>query len=417
MNSKQNGQKYLSFLDGLRGISILFVIFFHIEKTALISALPFYLKPFFVVVFENGFLGVMFFFIISGFLTRYHHKKTHVPQFFIKRYGRLFPAFVCAALSMEFFRFFPNLILPLRLILIGCFAVLTYLVLRVTKRQQYSHVIFWSFILLQLIAAVWYGFILGHQPVDWFMLQSTFVKFISQFVVNITLAVYLRPHITVLDGVYWTMLIEIIFIYFYPLFFLPFFNWLKNKKMIWHFITLICFSIFLFVARIICYSIPILNSISIENLGYFCAGIYIADQQHIFLSSPKMKKIISFFSNQIIIFFVFLANQYVYSPSHGIAVYITLLYKILLIIPLSLIFLSFFNSSSPLQSFSKNKYVVFIGTISYSIYLTHSGIIDGVTLFIKPVNIFTNGIFFILSIFFIIPTGWVYYYLIEKKRA
>ena len=97
--------QYRADIDGLRAIAVLSVVVFHF----IASALP------------NGFLGVDIFFVISGFLiTSIIHKsclekKFSLKEFYIRRIKRLFPAFICVLASssvVAYILFLPSELLP-----------------------------------------------------------------------------------------------------------------------------------------------------------------------------------------------------------------------------------------------------------------------------------------------------------------
>ncbi len=83
-------------LDVLRGITALFIIFFHYTR-----AYPLQTANSFWGIFSYGYLGVSLFFIISGFVIFFTTDKVKSPQeFLIKRFARLYPAYwVCLILT------------------------------------------------------------------------------------------------------------------------------------------------------------------------------------------------------------------------------------------------------------------------------------------------------------------------------
>src|SRR5262249_14810264 len=93
-------------LDALRGICALLVVIFHIEVIGKIYAGSFHAVPF----FENAFLFVDFFFVLSGFIITHGYftkisNKEELGSFLIRRFGRVYPlhflflmAFVCLEL-------------------------------------------------------------------------------------------------------------------------------------------------------------------------------------------------------------------------------------------------------------------------------------------------------------------------------
>jgi peptidoglycan/LPS O-acetylase OafA/YrhL len=82
--------RHIPALDGLRGIAILTVMVYHLEKLA----------PDFHEVTKGGFLGVDIFFVLSGFLItsillKEHGKtgKINLKNFYLRRLFRLIPAY------------------------------------------------------------------------------------------------------------------------------------------------------------------------------------------------------------------------------------------------------------------------------------------------------------------------------------
>ncbi len=103
---------YFSNLDGLRFFCFLAVFLFH----SIYSEKPeIYTSPLFRFLkdrlFHNGFLGVNFFFVLSGFLITYLlikekqlHGKINVPNFWIRRILRIWPLyFACVFLGFVIF--------------------------------------------------------------------------------------------------------------------------------------------------------------------------------------------------------------------------------------------------------------------------------------------------------------------------
>lgn len=76
-------------LQGLRGFSIIIVLFYHFE----------------IPYFEGGFIGVDFFFILSGFLIAKILEKNSFKDFIISRFLRLAPTLLVAILITIFLGF------------------------------------------------------------------------------------------------------------------------------------------------------------------------------------------------------------------------------------------------------------------------------------------------------------------------
>ena len=100
--SEHSSKYYLAFLDGLRAIAILSVVFYHLYGERL----------------PNGFLGVDVFFVISGFVVSYTVSRRYrgqsafhfVLDFYARRFTRIMPALlVCLLFSaLATFLFVPD---------------------------------------------------------------------------------------------------------------------------------------------------------------------------------------------------------------------------------------------------------------------------------------------------------------------
>jgi len=100
-NSPSSNISYFKNLDGLRFFCFLSVFFFHSFQTEFLTIKSSPVYQFFKsTLFANGYLGVNFFFVLSGFLITYlliSEKKTtetiHVVKFWIRRILRIWPLY------------------------------------------------------------------------------------------------------------------------------------------------------------------------------------------------------------------------------------------------------------------------------------------------------------------------------------
>lgn len=108
--------KYPS-LNGLRAISILFVILQHLQSQSGVFntlALPKWLNPFLFTI-QDGSLGVNIFFVISGFLISSlllnEEKQTgtiSLKSFYLRRTFRIFPAYYFFYLFIFFCKYWES---------------------------------------------------------------------------------------------------------------------------------------------------------------------------------------------------------------------------------------------------------------------------------------------------------------------
>lgn len=105
--------KKIDSLQVFRGLAALGVVFHHtaMSTSAFIEKIPIWLNS----VFERGFLGVDFFFVLSGFIIMSSHfddekSVSSLKTYGIKRFVRIFPPYwpVSVALMLGYI-FLPNL--------------------------------------------------------------------------------------------------------------------------------------------------------------------------------------------------------------------------------------------------------------------------------------------------------------------
>ena len=99
--------KELNSWDSFRCLAILSVLFYHFTDRW-IPLFPF--GHFFAHIFQYGYLGVQFFFMISGFVISYTLDHTNsFREFCINRLSRLFPAMLlCSLLTLIIVRTLDN---------------------------------------------------------------------------------------------------------------------------------------------------------------------------------------------------------------------------------------------------------------------------------------------------------------------
>jgi peptidoglycan/LPS O-acetylase OafA/YrhL len=98
-NNPQKSSTRMHYLDGLRGIAILLVLFFHAYSNDWVDALPYHDQYDHITLFHFGRYGVQLFFIISGFVIAMTLEKCKsFWDFMLRRWLRLFPAMLVGSL-------------------------------------------------------------------------------------------------------------------------------------------------------------------------------------------------------------------------------------------------------------------------------------------------------------------------------
>lgn len=100
----QGGQSRIRYLDGLRGVAIMLVIFSHYWASEWATNLPIAKEYASMRLIRQGWVGVELFFLISGYVILVTVERCTSPQQFIyKRWLRLFPAMAIAtAMTLVF---------------------------------------------------------------------------------------------------------------------------------------------------------------------------------------------------------------------------------------------------------------------------------------------------------------------------
>ena len=88
--------------------------------------------------------------------------------------------------------------------------------------------------------------------------------------------------------------------------------------------------------------------------------------------------------------------------------------RLLFAIPITLLVASAMDKKTLLGKFLGSKILVFLGTISYSIYLSHAAVVTIVSAFYPPVDIVSNTLFILISFSLDVGIAFLLYMLLEK---
>src|SRR5689334_10377921 len=98
---KTSERGLVSALTGLRAIAAYFVVLFHYGSSFANSVgVPYPIGK----VLSNGYLGVSFFFVLSGFILAYNYRNplttwSAKKAFFLARFSRIYPVYIVALLA------------------------------------------------------------------------------------------------------------------------------------------------------------------------------------------------------------------------------------------------------------------------------------------------------------------------------
>lgn len=404
-------KRRLDVLDGLRGFAIILVFLNHIDSHFIAGAVSSSLKPFINFLFTSGNLGVTFFFILSGFLMGHLYANPQPKEFIERRYARIFPPFLVMVFCMWIFRLYPTTSLIGRVFLMLSVAIFVRTMWTfVVERFHKGSVLIKIFFLLQIGVAFWYGFVIMRSPPIWFDSLPFFLKEGTILAANATLILPLGNYIPLLDGVYWSLAPEMIFYLLYPYLFSGTVQTLRKKSKL--FITLFIASLFPFffgLSSLFKHSQG-LTMLFVEYFIYFCGGIFIA--KHI--QNSKKKKIpllIQYLINPFTFIGILFLTYLLLGATSGLT---TVIIRLLLVFPFGYIVYSLIEQETSLRNIFQRKTFLFLGTISYSMYISHTAVVDGMHLIFKPTSVSTNILFLLIIAFIFLAVSTVLHFIIEK---
>ncbi len=417
--SQDSKKQRLNGLDGLRGLAIILVFLNHIDSQYIIGSFPIFIRPVINTVFTSGLnIGVGLLFILSGFLMAYiypHPKNT--LDFLQKRYTRIFPLFITMTLVMALYRIAPALDPILRILSMITLAICSHIlwVYGVQKLNKHiiSRILFLGFITLQLFAALLYVFVIARQPAIVFNQQwPTYLREGVITLVNTTVTLPLGKYIPMLNGVYWTLVCEVLFYILYPIICVPFVNLLSRQNKSIKIFFLLSLLPFLSAATDVSKRLLGLNMLNLPFFMYFATGIslgYIAKHREDILKAASGR--LKFLTNFTCFFILMvLAHLSLNATTGRLNDWIIMLSAF----PLTLFVAFALDSSTSISRFFSSKYLVSFGVISYSLYLSHTGIVDTAHMLYRPTNLI-HSIFFIIFVLTVnILIAYMLYYLLEK---
>jgi len=411
----------LTQLDGLRAVAIILVILNHIDFTPLILASPSFMTPVYGLLSNSGRTAVSFFMLLSGFLMAYYYPviKSGV-EFLQKRYTRIFPLFISLVITRFLFHTYPDLTFDRALLALFVPAILIHIIwvygFKKANSKVLSRSLFWAFVVVQLTILAWYAFwIVRHPPIYFNQLMSLWIREGTITLVNATLTLPFGNYIPQLDGVYWSLTTEVSFYLLYPFLFIPIVQMVKDKSIMMKVLLIASLIPLLLGLDQLSHKLLGLSIIDIPFFAFFITGIIIAslyrsrpaffDKISRSLRGPILAHLPTLVFLIIFGLIIMLFNIY---PQYYALI------RILSAVPIGILFLSILAGGNSLQKMLSSRLLVFIGSISFSMYLVHTSVIETVKTYFIPQSALQSILFIILIFILTIFLSYLTYLLLER---
>lgn len=394
----QEKSSRLIILDIFRGVCALLVVWQHFGVSVLKqnNDVPIFIKWFFWIIGNQGGLAVYFFFALAGFLmVKIYPTIDDLKIYYLKRLGRIFPVYLLACFVFSYYKFYrPNFVMLM--FWMSIFAIfLKYswrFFMKTSKRQNFFLVIF---VLTTIFTIFTYFSFLHNEQLFSNRLQSFYPFFV--FLVNGTIAFGWGEKIEVVNLVFWSMGMEIIFYMIYPFLNIIYIKPILTKRL--GKIQLFSLSVSVFILNYLLISVfsQLFNFkiFRFEGFIFFWIGIFwgIIFAKKTLFEKPKSHYSMLLVKLIFVAYFLFMIFLNAYYIVIGLAGFNENL-RLLLSIPVVLIFFGYLLSIN--EKIKINYFLMkignFIGKISYPLYLFH---------------------FFIYSVFIDLSGGmsaWDFYY-------
>jgi len=413
---EKDNTRFIS-LDGLRGIAVLLVFLNHLSVPSISFAFPFLTQ---LGLFSSGISGVSFFFILSGFLMSYLYPLPKSKFGFLqKRYTRIFPLFLTMCTVMFLFTLYPTIPWYFQLSIIFSLALFVHIIwvygIKKITSPLFSRGIFFLFLLLQfVIGGVYFLWILRQPPIV-FQHFPPILKNGIIGLVNATLTFPLGNYVSMLDGVYWSLAAEILFYVLYPFLIVPVVVLLAGKKRIVKILFLLSLLPFIAGFDLLSHYLFNLSTFQFSLFYYFGFGIFLG---YLFRKRPQVFSLFSRFSNRVswfipLLFFalLFVGEQFISNLAPS---YYSTWIRLFSAFPFALVVAFALNRKNSLYKLLSARVFVFLGTISYSIYLSHTAVLHMIENTYQSGSIISDLLFVIITLGITIALSYILYLLLEK---
>jgi peptidoglycan/LPS O-acetylase OafA/YrhL len=402
-------------LDGLRGLAIIMVFLSHINagninRTNLLGA--FFLN--------SGVIGVSFLFILSGFLMAFLYPQPKSKQAFIqKRYTRIFPLFLTACSALFILKFINIDQWYIKIGIFLLFAILVHFVwvygIKRYLNHRYTKILFFCFIFFQFCVCLYYLWVMQHQPIYYYQQMPLLTRSLTDWFVNATLTLPIGKYVNMIDPVYWSLAAEVLFYILYPFFCVPIIAYMSQKSKKSRIILLLCLLPFFAGIAILSQHILYLSLLRFQLFFYFVTGMTLG---YLYRKYPhSIIKIGKFFPGILshltiilligIIFFEHIVEMTIPGDPIWKQLIFALPFTFLVAIALA--------NNTTLAKLLRSRILVYIGTVSYSIYLSHMFILSlAISITGQPNSLLATFCYILLTFIATVIFSSILYFLLER---
>ncbi len=403
-----------SALDGLRGFAALSVFLSHVTLYSFGIQLPQWLSSIWQF-FSEGANSVQILFVLSGFLMSALYTHISRPRDFIaKRYARIFPVLSTVVVFLWVQQVAPQQSVYAQVLALLACAVLCRVIWKGITYSRYAHTFGWwlltSFLLLQVLMVGVQLFLTPH--------LMAYQKTIS-LLANLTLTTAFAAQVPPLTVVLWSLAPEVIFYLIFPFVVLPLIQLSSRSKWIVSGIIIVGTVKILFDLHQVLYAFPHFNMLSIGRASGFIIGVICG---RCYVQKNSVWKFTTRIVSHPIGALLVLCS---WAIIHGWDAYTgigqrqeTLLwYYLISSICIGGLVITLTQASWVTRLFS-HKVLVFLGTISYSLYLIHRNVFGWVLSLSQTFKWLPPPLFSLAAICLTLVCGvgvsWILYMVVER---
>lgn len=415
-------KKRFSSLDGLRGLAAFGVFLTHVNIpfTSFLRIAPF---SFVYKAFSDGPNFVQILFVLSGFLMAYLYPTVPSAFAFIqKRYTRIFPIVVTVVtfLWINNSKLLPNA-WYVQIGLLTSVALLVRLfwkgLRKIDKKKKLGKVLFAVFFACQILFAL--SFIFIFSPLE-LGASRTFLFGLTTALANITLLTPFSEQFTLLRATFWSLAPEVLFYVLFPFLVIPLIRicarWGKFVSIIVIFASIKV----LFDLDHALTPIGSMQTMNIARASGFVAGVTLG---YIFRTKGKTWMLLEKVSkNTLYSVSLFLVLFLMQTFGQDVRLTKTIVFSNFFFL-FSSIFLAFFiaaslTKGSLVQKVMSNKIMVFLGMISFSLYLIQIEAIAWTSQILPLKSLSSNPnlgafLYILTGTFFVVTISFILFKVVE----